>query len=445
MKNPNFSNSDGLADKLYDFALSLSGIPTSIAGEGQRLYHRKIMENFNFDFHCHVFFSGEKVFDWVVPHEWVLDNASLCNLDGSVEINLMDSPLRIASHSDSVSVNLSLKEIKETCFTDPSRPDAILYSTMYYSSGYGFSLKYNELNRLKSDSYKLNINARKKNGYLSITDAFIAGSSNQEIVISSYTCHPYMANDSISGVTIAAFLHDYFFKNKHLLNGYSLRTLFLPETIGSIAYLSEFGPSLRERVSMGLVVTCVGDDGHFNYKKSFTGVSDVDRLFENRASFSNWKIETRDYKAIGSDERQYCSPGFRLPFGVLTRTPYGEFPQYHTSLDNYDFISGENLENTLQLLISSIISFVNNRIYYRTNPNCEPFMSKYGLYRSVGGAGIMKHEKDIEVLMTVLSLCDGKNDLIEISNKCELDIYELISYVNVLLNHELIYSDDNHA
>jgi aminopeptidase-like protein len=381
--------------------------------------------------------TGKQVFDWTIPPVWSVNSATISDIDGNILISLENNNLHLMSYSIPVDAVLTKDKLFEHITTDSTRPDAIPYATTYYKKEWGFCISYNDTLNLNDEYYKVSIDSSLEDGFLEYAEVLIDNGSDTEILISSYLCHPSMANDSISGVVIAVFLYKLISQNRNFLSGNNVRILFAPETIGVISYLSDNRELVKERTIAGLVLTCLGDKGNFNYKKTFNGGCTIDKIAENILRSSGYEYSIRNYSPLGSDERQYCSPGFRLPVGVLTRSMFGEFPEYHSSLDNLDFVDKASLAESLEMVATIVWGIDNNKTYKRTNPFCEPHLSKYNLYPEKGG-NRMRHEKDIETRMWLLNLCDGKHSMLEISDRLNVPLVSLIELTNVLIEVGLL-------
>jgi aminopeptidase-like protein len=266
---------------------------------------------------------------------------------------------------------------------------------------------------LSEGEYEVCIDTTLENGHLIYGECLIQGRSSEEVLISVHACHPSLANDNLSGLTVATFL-------ARLLSGrelrYSYRFLFIPGTIGAITWLAR-NQEAAKRVRHGLVLTCVGDAGGFHYKKSRRGVAEIDRVATHVLRHSGEPSEVLEFSPYGYDERQYCSPGFDLPVGCLMRSVWGTFPEYHTSADNLDFIHPEKLGRSLRLCASILDVLEGNLSYLNQNPYCEPQLGKRNLYRSTGGQSI---DAEINARLWVLNLSDGGQSLLDIAERSGL-------------------------
>jgi aminopeptidase-like protein len=384
--------------------------------------------------------SGTNVFDWTVPDEWNVISAKIYSPNGDLIVDFDKNNLFLMGYSDSINTKLTLEELKAHIITDKMKPDWIPYSTSYYNSGWKFCLPYNFVKKMKEGEYKVIIESIKKPGELIYAEAFIDNNAKKEVLISSYICHPSMANDSLSGVVLAVEIYKKLTKNKN--SKYNYRFLFTPETIGTICFLKNNKEIVKDNIEYGLVATCVGDSGGFTYKKTRNNKSNINRVVEY--VFQENKIDGKiiEFTPLGSDERQYCSPGFNLDMGVLTRSMYGCFPEYHTSADNLDFVSEKNLQESLYLYLSIINAYESNCVFSRVNPYCEPQLSKHNLYRKIGGAGQDVLNKILQQRMWILNYSDGNNDLLSVAKKSGFNLLELKKASLDLVEVGLIYGEE---
>ena len=322
--------------------------------------------------------------------------------------------LHLLGYSEKFSGRLSLKELREHLYSLPDQPDVIPYLTSYYETRWGFCLSHKQLENLKEDVYEVCIDSElNPNGSMTIGEAVLKGDTDEEILLSTYICHPSMANNELSGPLVTSFIYKELKKKKR--RRYTYRILFLPETIGSIYYLSKHGEHLKKKLIAGYVINCIGDRGNFTYKISRQGNSPADRAAELVLNQTEKDFIIENFFPTGSDERQYCSPGFNLPVGSLMRTRYGKYKEYHTSADNKEFISFESMQDSAEKYLEILFMLENNYTYINTISFCEPQLGKRDLYPSVGS------QKDtsgfVNAMMWVLNLSDGANDLMQISKR----------------------------
>lgn len=377
--------------------------------------------------------SGTRCFDWTVPNEWNISSASITDSKGGKIADFADSNLHIVNYSEPFSGTLDLEELKPHLHSIPSQPAVIPYRTAYYKRQWGFCLRHRDLIKLKKGKYKVEIDSSLKPGSLTFADAVIPGRTKKEIIISSYLCHPSLANDSISGVVVAAQLYKHLKAKK--VNHYSYRFIFVPETIGAIAYLNMYKEHFLKNVYGGFVLTCLGDSGPFNYKKTRQGDHSLDRICANVLKHSGHPYRIREFWLPGSDERQYSSPGFNIPVASLMRSVYGEFKEYHTSADKLDFVKEKPLAETLEMYKSVIDAVESDFRYVNSNPFCELHLSKYGLDKNP-----LKKDDPMYIrkILTLLNFSDGQHSLCEIADKLDVPILDLAELARILEQKKLV-------
>ncbi len=375
--------------------------------------------------------TGTKIYDWSVPEEWSIADAYIKNSKGEKVVDFRDSNLHVLNYSAPVKKKVPLAELKEHIFTAPEHPDWIPYRTSYYKRVWGFCMAHNRMLELLEDEYEVVIDSSFHEGHLAYGEYLIRGEEPDEVLISCHICHPSLCNDNLSGMVLSAFL-------AKQLSGmslrYSYRFLFLPGTIGAIAWLC-LNEAATARIRHGLVAACVGNSGGFTYKKSRQGNAEIDRAVANVLRTTG-EHATIEFSPVGYDERQFCSPGFNLPVGCLMRTPHGRYPEYHTSADNLDFVEPESLAGSLSVYLSVVDVLENNRRYMNLNPMCEPQLGRRGIYRMTGG----QHDKKAEELamLWVLNLSDGKNDLLDISERSGLGFHPVRNAADTLVRQGLL-------
>jgi aminopeptidase-like protein len=357
--------------------------------------------------------SGTKVFDWNVPEEWNIRDAYIATADGTRVVDFRRSSLHVVSYSEPVRTTLSLDALRERLHTLPDQPDLIPYRTSYYDRTWGFCLSHRQLLQLKPGDYEVVIDSTLEPGSLSYAELEVEGGGEGEVLLSTYVCHPSLANDNLSGIAVATMLA------KQLLERelrHSYRFVFAPGTIGPLVWLHQNRDRL-DRIQHGLTFSCIGDDGDLTYKCSRRGDADIDKAVE---------IVLRDsgahrilpWEPWGGDERQFCSPGFDLPLGSLMRTPHGEFEGYHTSADSLDRIRPESLAGAVHAGLQVVDVLETNRRCRNLSPYGEPQLGRRGLYRSAGGA--VATPDDERALLWVLNLSDGDSTLLDIARRSGL-------------------------
>jgi aminopeptidase-like protein len=423
-------NLDRVGTEMRQLVAALYPICRSITGEGFRKSLRILEQHIPLQFH--EIPTGTPVFDWSIPKEWNIRDAYIMDSRGAKVIDFQRSSLHILNYSIPFHGKMSLAELKKHLYTLPEQPDLIPYRTSYYSEKWGFCLSHNRLAELEEGEYEVCIDSSLENGHLTYGEYLLPGETQDEVLISCHSCHPSLCNDNLSGMALAAFLAK-LLRSRRLR--YSYRFLFIPGTIGSIAWLAH-NEEVVPHIKHGLVVACVGDPGRSTYKKSRRGNAEIDRVVEHVLKHSGQPYEILEFSPYGYDERQYSSPGFNLPVGSLARTPHGRFPEYHTSADNLDFVRPEYLADSLMKYLGVIEILENNRIYLNTNPKCEPRLGKRGLYGSVGG---VKGPQASEMsLLWVLNLSDGNNSLLEIAERSGIAFDEIRTAAGALLNVGLL-------
>lgn len=352
--------------------------------------------------------TGTQVLDWQVPREWNVRDAYIKDDTGKRIVDFKKNNLHLLSYSTAVDRKMSLDELKPHLFSLPDQPDLIPYRTSYYHENWGFCLPHNDLVELPDGDYEVLIDSSLEEGSLSYGEFFLRGSSSEEVLISTHICHPSLCNDNLSGIAVSTFL-------ANSLQGrdlkYSYRFLFLPVTIGAITWLARNEETVGN-IRYGLVASNLADGGGFTYKKSRSGCAGIDRIVEYVLRKSAVRHEIREFVPYGYDERQYGSPGFDLPVGSLSRTPHGEYREYHTSADNLSFISHDNLQQSLEIFEEIVATVESSRYFRNLLPKGEPQLGRRGLYKKVGGETDQKESQ--MAILWVLNLSDGRNSLFDI-------------------------------
>ncbi|MFO0821216.1 MAG: DUF4910 domain-containing protein [Pirellulales bacterium] len=418
-------------DNLHRLMRELFPICRSITGEGLRRTLRSLQTFIPLEIHETP--SGTDVFDWTIPDEWNIREAWIKNRAGERVIDFANHSLHIVNYSVPIHRRMTLSELRPHLFSFPDRPDLIPYRTAYYKPHWGFCVAHRELANWPDGEYEVFIDSSLAPGSLSYGELYLPGKRSDEVLFTAHVCHPSLANDNLSGVVVATALA------KHLLNQpereYSYRFLFAPGTIGSITWLAR-NEAHVDRIQHGLVIALVGGKGEFHYKRSRRGNAAIDRIVETVLRTSGRPYQVRDFSPYGYDERQFCSPGFNLPVGSLTRTPHGEFPEYHTSGDNLDFVSPASLDDSLALYREIVRVIETNRTYLNLNPKCEPRLGKRGLYQSLGGTA---NAGQVELaLLWVLNFADGKHSLLDIAERSGHSFSTIVDAAVLLRDHGLL-------
>jgi aminopeptidase-like protein len=419
-----------LGKDMYDLAERLFPLCRSLTGDGVRETLSLLQEVIPLE--THEVPSGTRAFDWEVPPEWNIRDAFIKDETGRRVVDFNDSNLHVVGYSVPFEGRLTLGELDKHLYSLPDQPDLIPYVTSYYSRRWGFCLTHNQRQSLADSSYDVCIDSTLEPGSLTYGELVIKGASDREIFISTYICHPSMANNELSGPLVATYLAKRLLESEHLK--YTYRFVFVPETIGSIVYLSRHLKELKDKVIGGYVVTCVGDPGPFSYLQSRGGEELVDRVTRHVLENSGGEYKLYDFLQRCSDERQYCFPGIDLPMGSLMRTKYGEYPEYHTSGDGLSFISPDGLAGSVDMYTRCLELFERNATY-RVTVLCEPQLGKRGLYPTLG-------TKDpgplVRKMINLLTFCDGKLDLLGVAERIREPAWELFPIVDRLVEHKLL-------
>lgn len=421
------------SQKLYNFAERIRPIHRSLTGEGVRQTLRCIREELG-ELEIHEVRSGTQAYDWTVPDEWIINDAYILTPDGDKICSLSDNNLHVVGYSEPINARITLTELKKHLFSLPELPEAIPYVTSYYSKTWGFCISHNQKLSLKEGDYHVVIDSsHNAQGSMTYGELFLPGKQKEEILISTYVCHPEMANNEISGPTISTWLA------KHLISyeqrKFSYRFLFIPETIGSIYYISRHEEAMKRNIIGGFNITCVGDQRTYSLMKSRHGNGLTDRAAEAWLKDNVENYNLYSWLDRGSDERQYCSPGIDLKITSLMRSKYHEYPEYHTSLDKLDtLVTKAGLVESLEMFLSVVDMIEKNYAPISTN-KCEPMLGKHGLYPTLSTKNTKNLVKNI---MNVLSYSDGNRDLIEISRLCGINFKSTFEICESLIEKKLI-------
>jgi aminopeptidase-like protein len=426
------------SNKYYNFAKNeLFPICRSITGKGTEQTLKKIQRFFP-KLKIYKIKSGTKIFDWKIPDEWNIKNAYVIDKYQNKIIDFKKNNLHIVGYSKPIKKRLTKKELLNKIYSLPAQPDAIPYVTSYYKKDWGFCTtdivrKLIVKNYTKNDKFDILIDTSfKKNGYLQYGEYFIKGKTSKEIIISTYICHPSMANNELSGPIVSMSLMDYFSKlpkpNK------SLRFVFIPETIGCLTFLKNNLKKLKKNFLAGFNLTCIGDERMYSCMLSKYGNSISDDAIIK--AYKKLKLKFKKYSFLkrGSDERQYNSPGIDLPFTSVFRSKYHEYPEYHTSKDDFKIVTKKGIKGSFELLKLSI-QIIQQNIYPITKVLGEPMLSKRGLYSTISLKNSWRSSRNY---LHVLQFADGRNDLKKISKLSKIDIKELKKIIKILNNYNLI-------
>ena len=378
------------------------------------------------------FKTGAKVLDWTIPKEWNISDAYIITPGGKKIADFKKHNLHVVNYSHPIQKNIDLEELKKKLHTLPTMPTAIPYITSYYKKDWGFCLSHNDFKKLKRGKYKVLINSTLKNGELIYSDTLIPGKTKKEILISTYLCHPQMANHELSGPLVWSMLYR-ILKNTGP-HEYTYRFLICPENIGAAAFLHKNKKNIKN-IKAGFVINCVGHGNEINYKKSRQGNTLSDRAALNVIKNSKYKFYIEDFEPLGSDERQFCSPGFNMPIGLIMRKRYDGFKEYHTSLDNEDILSYRTITESIKIYLDTIKTIENNFIPLGRVQYGVPQLSKskIPLYRSTSNWKVKKLEDRIRIMLQILNLADGKLDMIDIANKKKFKLIDYLDLINDLI------------
>lgn len=415
--------------RMYDLCKRIYPLNRSITGDGVRktfeILQREIPDIL---FEMHEVPSGEKVLDWTVPDEWNCDEGYLLGPDGEKIVDMKDRNLHVLGYSVPVDEDIDLEDLKEHLYYLKDQPDLFPYVTSYYSKRWGFSLTYRQFEALKPGTYHALIRSTLEPGSMTYGEILIPGETDEEIMLSSYTCHPSMANNECSGpallTALARFIKD--MKNRR----YSYRLVLAPETIGAIAYISKNLDYLKKHVKAAFNLTCVGDDRTYSIVHSRYADTYADRLLMAALSSHTHKFDEYPYTKRGSDERQYQAPGVDIPMVCFCRSKYHIYPEYHTSADDLDLISPEGLQGAFDVMKKVIeLAEINRR--YRVTTLGEPQLGKRGLVPTMSSK---ETYQETLALKDLLAYADGRNDLIGISEIIEQDVSLLAMLSKKLLD-----------
>lgn len=374
--------------------------------------------------------TGTQVLDWTVPKEWNIRDAWVADARGNRIIDFRQHNLHVVSYSVPVRRRMTLAELRPHLHTLPEHPDWIPYRTSYYTEAWGFCLAHRILEGMPGGEYEVCIDATLEPGHLTYGELFLPGTTEGEILFSCHSCHPSLANDNLAGMAVAVWLAR---RLGELPRRHGMRFLFIPGTIGSITWLAR-NEAATSRIRHGLVLSCLGDAGRSTYKRSRQGDAPVDRAASHVLGHGG-DHEVLDFIPYGYDERQYCSPGFDLPVGCLTRTPNGRFPEYHTSADNLNFVHPEALEDSLAKALRIVEVLEHDAAYTNLNPKGEPQLGRRGLYGNTGGASPPGFEM---ALLWVLNFSDGRHSLLDIAERAGTPFTVIRQAADALVAHALL-------
>jgi aminopeptidase-like protein len=413
-----------LGRRMHALVERLYPLCRSITGDGVRATLGVLAESIPLT--MHEIPTGTPVLDWTVPKEWNIHDAYVADLEGRRVIDFNKSNLHVLGYSVPVHTRMTLAALREHLHTLPDQPDLVPYRTSYYKETWGFCLSKNTLDSLPDGEYEVVIDSTLADGSLTYAEHVVPGRVSDEVLVSCHVCHPSLANDNLAAIAVAVELA------KRLAEAhpyYTYRFLFAPGTIGSITFLAQAAERV-ERIKHGLVLACAGDSGSLTYKRSRRGDAEIDKVAAHVLTSSGRPHEIIDFSPYGYDERQFCSPGFNLGVGCLTRTPYAAYPEYHTSADNLNFVLPDALLDTLETVWEILAVLEENRCYVNLSPFGEPQLGNRGLYDTLGGRSDTKEAQ--LAMLWVLNLSDGQHSLVDIAERATLPFDAISVAANAL-------------
>lgn len=420
-----------VGQRMYAMAERMFPICRSITGNGLRESLEIIREELP-EIKITEVPTGTRVFDWTVPKEWNIRGGWIRTKQCETILDFKNTNLHVVGYSVPVHQTVSREELLEHVYTIPEQPDWIPYVTSYYKERWGFCMTERQKQTLKDDEYEVMIDSTLKDGSLTYGELVLKGETEDEILITTYLCHPSMANDELSGPCVQTELVKYL---KSLSKRrYTYRFVWNPETIGSIAYLSKNLEAMQQHVKAGFVLSCVGDNRAYSMISSKYADTLADRVLENVLKFHDPAYKRFSFLERGSDERQYGSAGVDLPVCGFCRSKYQQFPEYHSSADNMDLISAEGLQGAYEVMVK-VINALENNYHYQMLCKCEPQLGKRGLYPTISKKG---SNYSVRIMQHFIAYADGRNDLIGISNILNTPVEELIPLKDKLMEHQLL-------
>jgi aminopeptidase-like protein len=419
-------------DGMHALMGELFPIGRSITGQGVRETLSRLVQHVPLK--VHEVESGTQCFDWVVPDEWNVSEAWIADENGQRVVDFADSNLHLVSYSVPIDAVMSLEELRPHLHTLPSQPNAIPYRTSYYKQDWGFCLSEHTARQLKDGRYHVKIDAKLAPGSLTYGELLIPGDNDQEILLSTNICHPSMANNELSGTVLTTALARWLLDRPQ--RRYSYRILWLPETIGAIVYLSRHAKVMKAKTLAGYQIVCVGGPNNSTYLETPCANRLTDRITKRILAQSRKPYQVLPFARRGSDERQYCSPGIGLPVGSLMRSKYREYPEYHTSLDNLDFVTAGHLDASLELYQACLEAIERRRVFVSTVNGGEPNLGRRDLYPSVGGSN--HTQLNVQGFLAVMAFANGEYDLEDIAELNELPLDVIEKSVDTLVEKGLL-------
>ena len=423
-------NVQDVGDEMMAMVQELYPICRSITGDGVRATLAVIAKEVPLD--VHEVPTGTPVLDWTVPDEWNIRDAFIADASGRRIVDFADCNLHVVNYSVPIAARMTLDELRPHLHTLPEQPDLIPYRTTYYERDWGFCLTQRQLEAMTPGEYEVRIDSRLEPGSLTYGEVVVPGRDEGEFLVTAHVCHPSLCDDNLSGIAVSVMLA------RQLLRGarprLTYRFVYAPGTIGAITWLARNRDSTA-RIKHGVTLSCLGDDHPFTYKRTVAGDAAIDRAAAHASAASGFDHHLIDFFPYGYDERQYNSPGFRLPIGALMRGRHGQFPEYHTSADNLEFVSGERMVESLRLLEQVVGVVDRNRTMRNLEPYGEPQLGRRGLYRALGGSDI----PDLQMAMLwVLNLGDGDHDLLDVAERSGVGFDAISAAADLLEEHGLL-------
>jgi aminopeptidase-like protein len=417
---------------LHGIVRDLFPITRSITGDGLRQTLARIGRFVPLT--VHEVATGTPALDWEIPQEWNIRQGRIEALDGRTIVDFADCNLHVVGYSIPVNRVVEREELAAHVHTLPEQPALIPYRTGYYAQDWGFCLSDATWQSMTDSAYRVVIDSSLAPGSLTYGETLIPGASSDEVLISVHCCHPSLANDNLSGIAVAIGLARRLMAAPRRL---SYRFVFIPATIGSLAWLSR-NEAILPRIRHGLVLTCLGDSGHFHYKQSRRGTAIIDRAVAQVLKERGAPYTVLPFSPYGYDERQYCSPGFDLPVGCFMRSPNGTFPEYHTSADNLEFVKPEALHESVSALADVMDVLDHNRTFARVDGRGEPQLGRRGLYRAISGQKEAGGTSQL-ALLWVLNLADGQHSLLDMAERSGLPFLDIKNAADLTCAAQLVH------
>jgi len=420
-------------NQMYQWMVDLFPICRSLTGAGVRETLTYIQGEIP-ELEFHSVPSGTKAFDWTVPDEWIIHEAHITDEFGNKIIDFSINNLHVVGYSEPVDQWMDLEELEGYLYSLPDQPDAIPYVTSYYKRRWGFCLTDNQRKTLKKCSYHVVIKSIIEPGELNYGELLIKGRTDEEVFLSTYLCHPSMANDNLSGIVVSMALAKWIASVPN--RKYTYRIVFIPETIGSLVYLSSHLEYLKKKVIAGYIVTCVGDDRCYSFLPSRNENTVSDKVALHVLKHIDENFKAYPWLVRGSDERQYCAPGVDLPIASIMRSKYDEYPEYHTSLDNLDFIKPHGLEGGYTA-IRRALEVIENDAYLKVTVLGEPQFGKRNLFPKISIKGATQ---SIRMMINIVTYCDGHHTLLDIANIINKPFWEILPVAEKLIEEGILSS-----